>query len=669
MRVFTALTYYYPHWTGLTRYAQLIAEGLANRGHHLEVVTSRHAPDLPIREKVNGVHIWRLPVAAQLSRGQISPALPAAFGRAIARSDIAQIHTPFLESGLVAGLCRANSKPLVLTHHGDLVLSRTPFNTLTRSIVVSQMTLAGHSASAVVAYSRDYARHSPFLSQFGEKRVIIPPPVSIPQPDLESVRQWKRELGLEKKRIIGFAGRFVSEKGFDFLLRAMPLIRQQVPEAHFIFAGETGVVYEKFFEECRPLWEENKEHITTLGLLRDQQKLADFYALCDVFTLPSRTDCFALVQAEAMCCGTPVVASNIAGARVAVKETGAGALFPCGDVKALAAAIVEVLQNPERYAPDPAAMRSHFDIEKTIDAYEQLYEQVANRSFKRAVSPPQPAEPVNESPIVAREFDMAFRRRAHRLLEWLKPREGDVVLDCGCGSGFYVKAFTALEPKATIVGLDDEFSRLQRASAETPSAHLLRGDALRLPFKDGAFDKIMLSEVLEHLTDDEAGLRELWRVLKPGGLLGISVPHARYPLQWDPFNRLQTAFGGEPFRDGFPVGIWTFHERLYEPEDLRVLACEANFEIEHLEVATHHSPPLAHFMLYGVGKALIEKGLLPTDLAQQVDRFTQEEKLSGLAALVRNILRVADKPNDKGEEKSQTFVNVLLLARKPYLAA
>jgi hypothetical protein len=74
-------------------------------------------------------------------------------------------------------------------------------------------------------------------------------------------------------------------------------------------------------------------------------------------------------------------------------------------------------------------------------------------------------------------------------------------------------------------------------------------------------------------------------------------------------------------------------------------------------------------MLYGVGKALIEKGLLPTDLAQQVDRFTQEEKLSGLAALVRNILRVADKPNDKGEEKSQTFVNVLLLARKPYLAA
>ena len=664
MRIFTALTYYYPHWTGLTRYAQLVAEGLAARGHHVEIVTSRHSPDLPIRDLVNGVHVWRLPVAAQLSRGQVCPAMPAAFGRALARADVAQIHTPLLESALVASLARANKKPLVLTHHGDLVMPPGLFNALTRSVVVSQMSAAGACASAVVAYSRDYARHSPFLAQFGDKRVVIPPPIEIPTPNRESAQRWKRELGLENARIVGFAGRFVSEKGFDFLLEAMPLVREKIPNAQFVFAGETGVVYEKFFETCRAAWERNSAFITSLGLLRDPQKLADFYAMCDVFTLPSRTDCFALVQGEAMCCGTPVVASNIVGARVAVRETGAGKLFAPGDVRALADALVEVLENREKYAPEPAEMRAHFDISKTIDGYKQLYEALHKRTFSRAVTPPQPDASAARNPVAQREFDMAFARRAGWLLEKLAPKTGETVLDCGCGYGFYTKVLA--KSGAKIVGLDDDFARLARAKSETPEAHFLRGDALKLPFADASFDKILLSEVLEHLRDDEAALREFWRVLKPQGLLGISVPHARYPLHWDPFNRAQIALGGAPFRAGFPTGIWTFHERLYEPHDLRDLASEAGFEVESLEVATHSALPLGHFLLYGIGKPLVERNLLPQNMAKQCDRFSDEaQPLRGAPALVRKLLRAADKPNDGAPQRAQTFVNVLLLARKP----
>jgi SAM-dependent methyltransferase len=54
--------------------------------------------------------------------------------------------------------------------------------------------------------------------------------------------------------------------------------------------------------------------------------------------------------------------------------------------------------------------------------------------------------------------------------------------------------------------------------------YLLKGDVLHLPFKEGAFDKVICSEVLEHLLDDCRGLKELVRVLKGGGIMAISVP-------------------------------------------------------------------------------------------------------------------------------------------------
>lgn len=382
MRILTTLTYYAPHWTGLSRYAQLIAEGLAARGHQMSVVTTRHTPEVAPRETLNGVHVWRLPTLGRLSRGQVVPTYPAALARSLRRADVAQIHTPLLESALVAGLCRAQNVPLVLTHHGDLILPAGAFNALTGRGVISQMTLAGRAASAVVAYSQDYADHSAFLRQFESKLRVISPPISIPAPDANHAQTWKRELGLEGKRIVGFAGRFVEEKGFDFLLEAIPLILARVPDAHFVFAGDVNVAYEQFFEQCRPLWDRHAAHITSLGLLRDPQRIADFYALCDVFALPSRSDCFALVQAEAMLCGTPVVAADIPGARVAVQRSGAGVLVAPRDPDALTDGLCRVLLDPAQWAPDATQVRALFDIEKTLDAYENLYVQIAGKKSR-----------------------------------------------------------------------------------------------------------------------------------------------------------------------------------------------------------------------------------------------------------------------------------------------
>ena len=372
MRILSLLTYYHPHWTGLTAHAQRLAEGLARRGHEVTVLTSRYPPGLAPVEVCGGVRVVRLPVLARISRGVVMPALPAAAWRLIRSHDVVQFHTPMLEAWLITALARRAGKPALMTHHGDLVMPGRPFDRVVERSVTWLMARAERGAAAISVYGRDYADHSTFLRPFRAKLVYIRPPIEIPPPDRTAAAAWRRELGLDRARVVGFAGRFVEEKGFDILLEALPLVRERVPTAKLVFAGETRVVYERFFARCRHLVERHRDHLVLLGLIRDRQRLAQFYAMSDVFALPSRTDALAAVQVEAMLCGTPVVASDIAGAREPVGLTGMGRLVRPGDRAALAEALVEVASQPERFTRSRDAVRAVFDPERSVCEYEAL---------------------------------------------------------------------------------------------------------------------------------------------------------------------------------------------------------------------------------------------------------------------------------------------------------
>lgn len=113
-------------------------------------------------------------------------------------------------------------------------------------------------------------------------------------------------------------------------------------------------------------------------------------------------------------------------------------------------------------------------------------------------------------------------------------RAGDLVLDLGCGGGRH--AFEAHRRGAHVVAFDrnggdtkDAAAMLaaMRLAGEAPPGALgtaVNGDALRLPFADGAFDRVVAAEVLEHVADDGAALAELARVLRPAGTLAVTVP-------------------------------------------------------------------------------------------------------------------------------------------------
>ena len=134
-------------------------------------------------------------------------------------------------------------------------------------------------------------------------------------------------------------------------------------------------------------------------------------------------------------------------------------------------------------------------------------------------------EPVVPDPTLDRKFAVLTEE-----LRALLPAES--YLDAGCGDGRYLAALAGLgPPPQRIVGIDIAESILETARRATAAVgidpELLRANLERLPLGDAEFDLAVSIQVLEHLVDPAAGLRELGRVLKPGGTLLLSTDNSR----------------------------------------------------------------------------------------------------------------------------------------------
>jgi len=124
------------------------------------------------------------------------------------------------------------------------------------------------------------------------------------------------------------------------------------------------------------------------------------------------------------------------------------------------------------------------------------------------------------------------------------------ILDVGCGTGILLPSLLRICPSAAcIVELDFAEAMLRENTRKGVDPRVLRicSDARQLPFRDGSFDVILCFGVLPHFEDSEATLRELFRVLQPGGLLAVG--HA---LGSRELNALHHALGGPLMHDTLP---------------------------------------------------------------------------------------------------------------------
>jgi glycosyltransferase involved in cell wall biosynthesis len=382
MNILIGLTYYRPHYSGLTIYTERLARGLAKMGHQVTVLTSRFNPDLPAQEDQHGVHIIRPAVAMQLSKGVIMPSLPFWALKLIRKADVVNLHLPQMDAGYVAWMARMMSRPVVMTYHCDLKLP----NGVIHWVANQGANLFSHSsaiaANRIVTNTRDYAEHSTFLRRYLSKMQFVQPPVDVPEvngKDLQAFRE-KNQI-LPGQRIIGMQARLATEKGVEYLIEAMPEVLEKYPTARVLHGGQYQNVMgeEQYARKLAPMIQSLGNHWSFLGVLSPVEQAA-FFHTSEVLALPSinSTESFGMVQVEAMTCGTPAVASDLPGVRCPVRETGMGKIVPPRDPHALAQAIIEILDRPEQFSGDANAIRNHFSPEMVAREYEAIFKELTS---------------------------------------------------------------------------------------------------------------------------------------------------------------------------------------------------------------------------------------------------------------------------------------------------
>jgi glycosyltransferase involved in cell wall biosynthesis len=155
MKILIVLTYYRPHISGLTIYAERLARAFAARGHEVTVLTSQFKKDLPREELCDGVRIVRVPVWFRLSKGVIMPQFGLIANRLVKKTDVIQLHLPQFDAAGISLRGRLLRKPTVITYHCDLQLPPGLFNRFANSAVTFMNRLTALFTHRIVTYTRD----------------------------------------------------------------------------------------------------------------------------------------------------------------------------------------------------------------------------------------------------------------------------------------------------------------------------------------------------------------------------------------------------------------------------------------------------------------------------------------------------------------------------------
>ena len=287
------------------------------------------------------------------------------------------------------------------------------------------------------------------------------------------------------------------------------------------------------------------------------EELAELLASASIAVVPSLYEGFSLPAVEHMASGTPLVASRTGALPEVTGE--AAVLVEPGSPDELAAVLRRLLRQPgrtgaagrRRAAPGPGAVR-------------------LARGGPRHRGPVPGDDRRGEGSRALLTVDFGQ----------LAVTEGTRVLDLGCGAGRH--AFEALRRGAHVVALDRDqaeldqvtamFAAMTEAGEAAPGAvaTAVAGDATAMPFPDGAFDRVIAAEVLEHIRGDQQAMNEIARVLAPGGIAAVTVP------SWLP-ERICWALSDD-YHD-VPGG----HVRIYTRAEL-----EAKLARAGLAVGRHH---------------------------------------------------------------------------------
>lgn len=258
--------------------------------------------------------------------------------------------------------------------------------------------------------------------------------------------------------------------------------------------------------------------------------------------------------------------------------------------------------------------------------------------------------------------DMALKRRARKIIEGLELKTGEKILEIGCGNGYYLSLLNRLGMKLKLMGIDSDILALNDAKKfiGNDRVKLKLCDASKLPFESNSFDKIVMSEVIEHVVDEVIVLKEAKRVLKKGGILTLTTCNIDYPFFWDPLSWVLQHFFGTHIERGFFAGIWNQHTRLYKKERIEKLVKETGLQITNSEPLTFWCLPFNHYIVNLIAKLFYSR-VLPDTIHKSMNKF-QNNKQPLLIGLGFRMINLFDRLNDLFSQKSG--VSIFIKARK-----
>lgn len=367
-KILTSLTYYSPNISGITVYAKLLNDYLV-RKHEVTVLTSAFA-NCRKEEKNGNLTIKRIKVWLKINKGVLMPTFPfSAFSETI-KNDLIICHLPQIEAIWFAFWTKITNKRFIVVHHCQFTFPPGIVGKIISPFILLTHLLTCLLADKIVFYTQDYASSLSWFHVFAKKSVFILPPVILERKNEEKIKTIAEKIGKDKKtKIIGFVGRIGWEKGIDVLINAIPHLKKHLPDFKIVLVGPyQKVIGDPTYKKIKKLIKKYQSNIVLTDSVA-HKKLVNYYHNFDCLVLPSisNLETFGIVQAEAMVCGCPVVASNLPGVRVPVKLTDMGEIVPIGNHEALSKAIIRLITGEKKKYPGKIFAKANF-----FDSWQKL---------------------------------------------------------------------------------------------------------------------------------------------------------------------------------------------------------------------------------------------------------------------------------------------------------
>lgn len=340
MKILQTPVRFYPFTGGVENYVYYLSRELVKSGNQVKVVCAKE-PDIESKQRVEGIEVERLPYMGKIANTNITTGLPGALSDG--DYDIIHTHIPTPWSAdWSAFYSNSKKKPLVVTYHNDIIgqglasLVARIYNSVGLNYVLK-------TAAKIIITQPGYLQSSSHLAKYRDKIEVIPNGV-----DVEKF-QPKQASGNEDKSTIFFLSvldEFHKYKGLDYLLEALKIVKNNVPDVKLIVGGK-GVLLDHHQEMAASLG--LKDNVEFAGFIPDEE-IADYYSQANVFVLPSISSLqegFGIVALEALACQTPVVTTDIVGVAQDLKQIKGGIVIPPRDTHKLADAITQILSDAQ----------------------------------------------------------------------------------------------------------------------------------------------------------------------------------------------------------------------------------------------------------------------------------------------------------------------------------